>query len=94
MPTVLTTPVVVPEKTVTVQKIDGIYIDYETRSVTITIGDYETLDSDFPVSTTGHGIALDDLITGEDLIHFKFVFKAIRLKARALGILGVGVDND
>lgn len=94
MPTVLTTPVVVPEKTIKVQKIDGIYIDYETNSMTVTIGDYEELDSEFPVNTTGHGVSLDELIKGEALIHFKHVFKAIRLKAREMGIMGAGVSHD
>ncbi len=93
MATILTTPIIVPEKHITVQKIDGVYIDYATRSVTISVGDYESMDSGDPINVVGHGFPLDDFISGENLLHFKHFFRAIRLKAREVGIIGDGVEQ-
>ena len=94
MLTRLTTPIQVPPKTLHVQRIEGVYIDYADRSISVTVADYEDENAEFPENTKTEAINLDVLTTSEYLTHYKFVFKSIREKIRELGLLGNGVDTN
>lgn len=92
MSTLLTTPIVVPEKTITTQQIESIHIDYLDKSVTVNIGHYD-FDGQLE-SSYAYGLTLNEIVNHENLVHFKYVFKAIRLACKDAGFLGQGVDTE
>ncbi len=94
MSIVLDSPIQIPSKVIRVQKIEGVYIDYVRRNVTITIGDYENADDDEPHESMSHGYLLDNIVNPPNLLHFKFVFKRIREFALADKIIGGGTFTE
>ncbi len=94
MSTILTEPIDVPPKVLKVQQIDGVYIDYLTKTVAVVLGSYEEQDSTTPEKVDSVILELSDLAVGDDLTHYKFVFKSIREATRAEGSLGAGVDSE
>lgn len=94
MSVILHEPIQIPPKTLKMQRIDGVHIDYVNESVSITVGSYEEVDSEFPVKTDTQGFALAEFLAGDYLTHFKFVFKSIHENAEKRGMIGTGVDTD
>lgn len=94
MSTILHDPIQVPPKTLKMQRIDEVHIDYVGRAVSITVGSYEEKDSEFPSEISTEGFSLDEFVTDEYLTHFKFVFKSIHEIALINGMIGAGVETD
>lgn len=94
MSTLLTTPIQVPPKILKMQRIDGVYIDYVSKAISITVGSYEEIDSLEFSNIDAESFLLEEFVTPEYLAHFKFVFKAIREHAIAKGMIGAGVHGD
>lgn len=87
-------PIQIPPKALKMQRIDSVHISYVDKMVAVTTGSYEETDSDIPVEVYTEAYPLDDLAKDENLVHFKFVFKAIFEKALLHGLIGEGVYTD